>query len=230
MPESKHRKNRNKNRRKQGQVNPYSQTRRNIKKNINWIVLSILLLVITIVVAAVFIQYQKSEKQSKQSSRIYVEGIGKKAEMHQTRKHFDSSKNINDIIPGGYKTIPPTSGDHWSFWAKCGFYPDGIDDEQIVHNLEHSNVVINYNIDNYEIVQKLYDIAINLPDNNSWLVTRYYDKLDHNEIAISVWGIFDKWNIEDSNYKIDKKRIELFYNTYVRKVGPEFPNGLPCSN
>ena len=230
MPESKRRKNRNKQRQNKGVSNPYSHTRARIKKNINWIVLFVILLLITIVAAAVFFTYQKHEKQSYKSINTYIEGIGEKTEIYETRNHFDSSKDINDIIEGGYNVIPPTSGDHWPFWAKCGFYPEEIDDEQIVHNLEHGNIVISYKIDDDQTIQKLYDIAKNLPNNKSWLVTRYYDKLEHNEIAISSWGIVDKWNIGNDNNEIDQSRIETFYNAYVGKTGPEFPNGLPCDN
>ena len=38
-----------------------------------------------------------------------------------------------------YNSVPPASGDHWDDWAACGFYEDGLPDELITHNLEHSN-------------------------------------------------------------------------------------------
>ena len=43
-----------------------------------------------------------------------------------------------------YSTTPPTSGPHWDRWADRGFYPDGLPDELIAHNLEHGNIVVSY--------------------------------------------------------------------------------------
>ena len=54
-----------------------------------------------------------------------------------------------------YNIIPPTSGPHWPRWADCGFYPEGLPDERIVHNLEHSNIVVSHNLATQDEVDQL---------------------------------------------------------------------------
>lgn len=43
-----------------------------------------------------------------------------------------------------YKTDPPTSGPHYPTWVRSGFYREPQSREQLVHNLEHGQVVIYY--------------------------------------------------------------------------------------
>ena len=45
-----------------------------------------------------------------------------------------------------YSVYPPDSGDHWPRWAQCGIYEEEIDDEFIVHNQEHGQVIISHNL------------------------------------------------------------------------------------
>jgi hypothetical protein len=73
-------------------------------------------------------------------------------------------------VPDGdsvdYNTTPPTSGDHLAGWADCGFYPGGLPDELIVHNLEHSNIVVSYNLPADDDVARLRSAA-------SWTVSAW---------------------------------------------------------
>lgn len=60
------------------------------------------------------------------------------------------SEGRDHLAPGteqAYKTDPPTSGPHWGTVAKIQFYnvTDQLPpDEQLVHNLEHGNIIIYY--------------------------------------------------------------------------------------
>ncbi len=38
-----------------------------------------------------------------------------------SRDHFPPQLKITDVIPGGYSTVPPTSGRHWGRGATAGF-------------------------------------------------------------------------------------------------------------
>ena len=75
----------------------------------------------------------------------YVEGVGQKQEIMRTKDHVDlNDTNADDNV--AYNSVPPTSGDHWSTPVRCGFYIEPVPDELIVHNMEHSNIVVSYNL------------------------------------------------------------------------------------
>jgi len=71
----------------------------------------------------------------------------------------------NIHIPEGdsfdrYNSSPPTSGSHWATgWARCGIYDDEgeVPDERIVHNMEHGQVIISYNLTDDAEVERLKD-------------------------------------------------------------------------
>ncbi len=176
----------------------------------------------------------------------YVEGIGIEAEIALSRDHFPDNLIIGDVVPGGYLTTPPTSGRHWNGWVQCGFYTNPVPDERIVHNLEHGNIVVSYNLADQAQIDELEDAFNDIGLTNAWGVARPYDPgtvdADGNElfpegtIALTTWGVIDKWNVREvddaDNHRIvgvDKDRIERFFEAYSGKLGPEFPNGAPCT-
>ena len=149
-------------------------------------------------------------------SREYVEGVGEQQEIMPTRLHVAEPRRVT------YNTTPPTSGDHWDWWARCGFYPDGMADERIVHNLEHGNIIVSYNLPD-PAVQQLEDFMDNFELAPAWAVTRYYDQIPANTVALSAWGVLDTMQ------GVDEQRIERFFREYAGTLGPEFPNGAPCT-
>lgn len=176
----------------------------------------------------------------------YVEGIGVQTELAPSAAHFPDNLFIADVVPGGYLTTPPTSGRHWNGWVQCGFYTSPVPDERIVHNMEHGNIVVSYNLADQAQIDELEDVFDDIGLTNAWGVARPYDPgtvdTDGNElfpegtIALTTWGVIDKWNVrrvdDANNYQvvgIDKDRIERFFEAYSGKLGPEFPNGAPCT-
>ena len=176
----------------------------------------------------------------------YVEGIGVEAELAPSAAHFPDNMFIADVVPGGYLTTPPTSGQHWNGWAQCGFYTNPVPDENIVHNMEHGNIIVSYNLADQAQIDELADVFDDIGLTNSWGVARPYDPgtvdAEGNElfpegtIALTTWGVIDKWNVREvddaDNYRVigvDKDRIERFFEAYSGKLGPEFPNGAPCT-
>ncbi|MCY4366756.1 MAG: DUF3105 domain-containing protein [Chloroflexi bacterium] len=151
------------------------------------------------------------------SSDEYVEGVGEQHVIMPTRIHVSEDQNVD------YSTTPPTSGDHWDWWARCGFYEDGLPDERIVHNLEHGNIVVSYNLQEGPALEQLKDFMDSFELAPSWAVTRYYDKVPEGTIALSAWGVLDTMQ------SVDEDRIEDFFRTYAGTLGPEFPNGAPCT-
>ena len=116
-----------------------------------------------------------------------------------------------------YNSIPPTSGPHWEVnWANCGFYDEEskAPDEQIVHNLEHGQIVISHNLISQTEIDALKDISKDLLNRRSWLIVRPYSSLQSGEIAITAWGWMDKFA------EVNSSRIQSFYDAHVNN-GPE---------
>ncbi|MEE2700732.1 MAG: DUF3105 domain-containing protein [Chloroflexota bacterium] len=152
---------------------------------------------------------------------VYVKNIGEKQNIMSSAEHLDGQ-----LLQ--YNTTPPTSGDHWSAPSQCGFYTTQVNDEAIVHNLEHGHVILSYHLPDEADVDKLRQIHEGLAGSSNWLITRPYPALSEGEVALAAWGVLDKFDV------IDEERIELFFETYkgnlfsteTRSLG----QGIPCTN
>lgn len=153
------------------------------------------------------------------NSDVYVDGVGQQHPIMATRDHVAAGQTVQ------YSTTPPTSGNHWAGPAKCGFYPEGLPDEQTTHNLEHSNIVLSYNLKNPEEVAQLRKVLDGIDLNPIWGVTRFYDRIPQGQVAVAAWGVLDTMQ------GIDRDRIKKFFETYSGKLGPEKDDrgiGIPC--
>ena len=139
------------------------------------------------------------------------------------RDHFPSAYRIADIIPDGYSTVPPTSGPHWGAWSKCGFYNHPLPDELLVHNLEHGNIIVSYNLDSAADISALRDAVTAIPLAEEFAIVRRYPAIPEGMVALSVWGALDRM------MGVDGERIARFFAAYPGNAGPEFANGLPCT-
>ena len=148
------------------------------------------------------------------SANGYVGGVGVQHEIMSTKDHLDEG-----LLE--YNSAPPTSGDHRSVPGSCGFYDFEVPDEVIVHNLEHSNIVVSYNLTSQDEIESLRDIFDGLGGRTDQFgVARTYSKIGPGQVALSAWGVSD---VMDG---VDKDRIERFFDAYVGKLGPEGP--IPC--
>jgi len=143
------------------------------------------------------------------NSEEYVEGIGVQHDIHSTRNHVTEGETVE------YNSIPATSGDHWGQWSRCGFFEDGLPDERITHNLEHSNIIVSYNLTTPEEVEELRDVMGSVGLAGVLGVTRFYDKIEPGTVALSAWGV------SDTMRGIDEERINTFFSTYGGNLGPE---------
>ena len=146
----------------------------------------------------------------------YVEGIGVQHDILPSRTHVSESTTVE------YNTIPGTSGDHWAMWSRCGFFEDGLPDERVVHNLEHGNIVVSYNLTTPEEVKELREVMGSVGLAGVLGVTRFYDKIELGTVALSAWGV------SDTMTGIDEERINKFFETYGGTLGPE--GNIPCLN
>ena len=140
-----------------------------------------------------------------------------------SRDHFAATLRIADVDPEGYNTIPPTSGRHWDAWSDCGFYNYPLPDELLVHNLEHGNIVISYNLADDAEVAELRAAVAAVPLAAEFAIVRRYPRLPPGMVALAAWGALDRM------LGVDAGRIAGFFEQYPGTAGPEFPNGLPCT-
>ncbi len=140
----------------------------------------------------------------------YVEGVGQKQEIMATKNHVEDGSIV------AYNSVPATSGDHYFASQPCGFYTGEVPDERVVHNLEHSNIIISYNLPNQADVDALQEVYNGLDGwKDHYTVARSYSKIAPGQVALSAWGVLDIME------GVDKGRIERFYKHYVGRLGPE---------
>lgn len=213
MPESRHRR-----RRAQGRTGPArrrpasaSSPSRPRNRKTNWLYLGASGLIAVLVIGgfalgSAGIGHQGISRGG--SSDAYVDGVGVEHPIMSTRNHVPEGQNVE------YNSTPPTSGDHWNRWSNCGFFEEELADERIVHNLEHSNIVVSYNLTG-EDVDRLRDVFNDIGLANTTGVARFYSELEPGTVALSAWGV------SDTMEGIDKDRIETFFDTYAGNLGPE---------
>jgi hypothetical protein len=134
-----------------------------------------------------------------------------------TRNHLPQGDSI------GYITAPPTSGDHWDRWADCGFYLQGLPDELAVHNLEHGNIVVSYNLVTEEEIARLLSAVNGVAQVRDWGVVRRYDKLEPGTVALTAWGLLEV--LDGTDGVDDRSRIAAFFEEFSGELGPE---KIPC--
>jgi hypothetical protein len=118
------------------------------------------------------------------------------------------------VLPGQphppYNTTPPTSGWHYPSTADWGIHTEPIPDELQVHNLEHGGILIQYNCQCPDLVEKLAAIVKRYP---SHVILAPYPKMPY-RIALTAWTRID--TLDD----FDEARIVRFIEAY-RMRGPE---------
>ena len=144
------------------------------------------------------------------TAAAYVEGVGVDQEVMATKHHVPEGSTVT------YNSVPATSGDHYSSPEPCGFYEGEVPDERVVHNLEHGNIVISYNLTEPSDLDNLRSAYNDLDGwKDHYTVARFYPDILPGQVALSAWGVLD---IMDG---VDKDRIERFYEHYVGRLGPE---------
>ncbi len=150
----------------------------------------------------------------------YADGIGVPQALMPTVFHVTETVD--------YSTVPPTSGDHSPITTQCGFYENEVLDEIVVHNMEHGNIVMSYNLTNSADIERLREVHNNLNGNDEWLVTRFYPDIPEGTVALTAWGVLDEFQ------GVDEDRIERFYEAYKGNLFTEETRGLgrgiPCTS
>jgi Protein of unknown function (DUF3105) len=138
------------------------------------------LVALAVVVLVVFVFGGKSPGQSKALTRAFVAcGGSLHSYKSEGRGHvFSLTAKVH------YKTFPPTSGKHYAAPAIFDQYDAPVNELQLVHNLEHGAIVIQYgNKVSPATVSKISDFYRSSPNA---LVVAPLPKLG-NKMALTAW-------------------------------------------
>lgn len=124
----------------------------------------------------------------------------------------------NAHVPEGqrvqYAQLPPASGNHWTLpHAGWGVKDGAVDDERVVHNLEHGGIVISYKGLSPDDLASLKTLVRRL-NGGAYpkVVLRAYDRMD-NGIALTAWT----WSLKLDRY--DEGQITKFVQGHYGPKG-----------
>ncbi len=150
----------------------------------NIVTIGVAVVVTGLVVAAII--YQKGQEPGG-SDPIGVS----KAEANCTEVEQPEEQGREHIDVGAahepYTSDPPTSGPHYEVPATLGFYPDPLPPEQLVHNMEHGQIVLWYATglpeESIEEVEALVEA-----EDDATVATPYANIQAPYEIVVTAWG------------------------------------------
>jgi hypothetical protein len=122
-----------------------------------------------------------------------------------------------DHIPRGqphpeYSSNPPNSGWHWDTPQDWGIYTTQQFQEQLVHNLEHGGIVVQYNSLSAADVQRLTDLVSR--DSYHMILAPYPGLPAGERVAMTAWTHLQTCT------GVDPNTIQSFVNAF-RDQGPE---------
>lgn len=180
-----------------------------IKERKRTSIVMILAVVAPLLLVAVLVAFALMTRQPKED----IPDVGEAITI-QGREHIKVG-----VSHGEYNSNPPTSGWHYEVPAEWGVYTKELPQEQLIHNLEHGGIVIQYKptLDK-ETIAQLEDLKKS--EFECKLVVAPYNNLDtHINIALTAWGRLH----ESAEY--NETDIKNFIKKY-KDTGPEF---VPCS-
>lgn len=118
----------------------------------------------------------------------------------------------------GYASSPPTYGPHWPTSAAWGVRTQDIPDERQVRNLVEGGVLIQYNTEDQELIDRLEQFARRQGGFPCYLLVAPFERMEAT-IAITAWGAIETMD------EYDEERLQEFVDTF-RGSGPELE---PCT-
>ncbi len=160
------------------------QRKKKLKKILIW----------SFVIAILGLLIQYTIKASRQAARVQSQND----QVAEVQGDFFKAQSRDHIKPGdkhdAYNSNPPTGGWHYPEPAPTGVYTHEIDDETLIHNLEHGHIWISYKPDlDPAVVQKLKDIAYRF---HSKIIMAPRAKND-SPIALGAWEYLLKLDTYD---------------------------------
>lgn len=121
-----------------------------------------------------------------------------------------------------YDSDPPTSGPHYGTPAEPGFYPSPLEPEQVVHNLEHGQIVIWYRTG---APQEAVDEIETYIDNQTGLQSQALVAVPYDGVDDSFTYVLTAWGAAQSCARVSQGAIDDFRGRFQGR-GPE-QVGLP---
>ena len=129
---------------------------------------------------------------------------------------IEGREHVADGAKSEYHTNPPSSGPHYGSPAEWGVYDKPLQDEQVVHNLEHGGVWISYKPtisdtakDKLKTIAKSYRSKVILTPREA----------NDKDIALVSWGRAYKFNLNPDG-TFDESSVNNFIKKY-KNTGPE---------
>jgi hypothetical protein len=121
--------------------------------------------------------------------------------------------------PVRYAQTPPVGGDHNPVWQNCGYYPQPVQNEHAVHDLEHGAVWITYQPN---LPKAQVDALANMARSQQFTLVSPYPGLPAPVVA-SGWGV-QEWF-----HSAGDAGLTQFVDKY--RQGPQTPEpGALCTN
>lgn len=169
---------------------------------------------------------------------FYGNSDGPNTAEHVTRD-VNYATDCTTTTPKVCNSNPPVGGPHWGSRACpedpddapafCGPAPWGVyrkpwQPGSLVHNMEHSGIVIWYNTTNQQVIDELESLAKSDLKNKHLLVLTPYPDMEPETIAVTTWGRIDKFPV--SQYS--KDRVTTFIRKLRCRFNPENFSGAGC--
>lgn len=154
-----------------------------------------------------------------------------------TNSHVTHDVDYSKEVTANSSTgLPPAGGPHWGATpcgsdpaaapAFCGPVPWGIyrvawHASSLVHNMEHSGVVIWYNTANIDIRNKIEAEATKRLKAGNLVVVLPYPDLPPDTIALTAWARRDVFSVTE----YDDSRLDTFIKDFSCRFNPEH---IPC--
>ncbi len=162
-------------------------------------------------------------ERTRESAPVGVAASEASCEPIQTYKRQQGSHIEDGATHPPYNSTPPTSGPHYVDPAPAGFYPAPLRPEQLVHNLEHGQIVFWYRPDASEETITAIEAVIDrepLAQRNALLAAPY------DEIPASDSFILTAWGASQSCDRVSQEVVDKFRARY-QGLGPERIQGIP---
>jgi hypothetical protein len=145
---------------------------------------------------------------------------------------LDYESHCSPDEPVVCNTNPPAGGPHWSGAcgtddpseaaafcgpASWGIYREPWETETLVHNMEHSGVIIWYDVADPELIAELEGLANERVTEGSRLILAPYPEMEDGTIAITSWSRIDRFQV--SGYS--PERIVQFIDAHHCRFDPE---------